>query len=187
TYITYDGDQVVNGRLIVSAARAGKQGASLLGIKREIKELKERAAVLQQQDEQLGLALIASRARLDLAETEYSDLDARLRQEEKMAGARTSQAESLGKELERAQQHVRVVEEEREIAAEERSELEARLDVLREEVLAAEGSRNLVQHSLGSAQSAFAEMRVSVEQFAEQLSAARASAAARAERLRAAL
>src|SRR5262249_22071652 len=179
TYITYEGDQVVNGRLIVSAARAGKEGASLLGIKRQIKELKERTAVLQNQDEQLGLALIASRARLELAETECSDLEARLRQEEKTAAARNSQAESLENELARAQQHIRVVEEEREIAAGERYELEERLGALREKHLAAEGSRNLVQHSLGSAQSAFAEMRLSVEHFAEQLSGARATAAAR--------
>jgi chromosome segregation protein len=186
TYITYDGDQVVNGRLLVSAARAGKEGASLLGLKRQIKELKDRCAILQKQDEELGLALVASRARLDLAETECSELDVRLRQSEKSAAARVSQADALAKDLERAEQHVRVVEQEREIAAEERAELDARLAVLAQELLAAEGSRNLVQHSLASAQSAFGEMRVCVEQFAEQLSAARASAAARAERLRAA-
>jgi chromosome segregation protein len=186
TYITYDGDQVVNGRLIVSAARAGKEGASLLGLKRQIKEIKDRVEVLQCQDEQLGLALLASRARLDLAEAECSELDARLRREERAAAARSSQAEALARELERAEQHVRVVEADREIAAEERAELEGRIAGLGGELTAAEGSRNLVQHSLGSAQSAFAEMRASVERFAEQLSAARASAAARAERLRAA-
>jgi chromosome segregation protein len=186
TYITYDGDQVVNGRLIVSAARAGKEGASLLGIKRQIKEVKDSLVVLGRHEEQLGLALVASGARLDLAETDCSELDARLRQEEKAAAARSSQAESLGKELERAEQHVRVVESEREIAAEEHGELDARAALLRDEVIAAEGSRNLVQLSLASCQAAFAEMRVAVERFAEQLSAARASAAARAERLRAA-
>jgi chromosome segregation protein len=186
TYITYDGDQVVNGRLLVSAARAGKEGASLLGIKRQIKELGERCAILQNQDEQLGLALVASRARLELAEAECSELDIRLRQAEKAAAARTSQADAVAKDLERAEQHVRVVTEEREIAAEERGELESRLALLGQELLAAEGSRNLVQHSLASAQSAFGEMRVCVERFAEQLSDARASAAARAERLRAA-
>ncbi|HKF58789.1 MAG TPA: hypothetical protein VKJ45_25340, partial [Blastocatellia bacterium] len=186
TYITYDGDQVVNGRLLVSAARAGKEGASLLGLKRQIRELKERCAVLQKQDEELALALVASRARLDLAEAECSELDARLRQAEKTAAARISQADALAKDLERAEQHVRVVEQEREIAAEEHAELDARLALLAQELLAAEGSRNLVQHSLASSQSAFGEMRVCVERFAEQLSEARASAAARAERLRAA-
>jgi len=105
---------------------------------------------------------------------------------EKSAAARASRAESLAKDLERAEQHIRVVEEEREIASEECAELEARLTVLREDLLAAEGSRNLVQHSLASAQSVLAEMRGSVERFAEDLSTARASAAARAERLRAA-
>src|SRR5215472_5072407 len=186
TYITYEGDQVVNGRLLVSAARAGKEGASLLGLKRQIRELKERCAVLQKHDEELALALVASRARLDLAEAECSELDARLRQAEKTAAARISQADALAKDLERAEQHVRVVEQEREIAAEEHAELDARLALLVQELLAAEGSRNLVQHSLASSQSAFGEMRVCVERFAEQLSEARASAAARAERLRAA-
>jgi chromosome segregation protein len=186
TYITYGGDQVVNGRLIVSAAPAGKEGASLLGIKRQIKDLKESVAVLGRQDEQLGLALVASRARLELAETDCNELDARLRQEEKDAAARASRAESLGKDLERAEQHVRVVEAEREIAFEEHGQLQARAAQLQDDMAVAEGSRNLVQHSLAAGQAAFAEMRVAVERFAEQLSAARASAAARAERLRAA-
>jgi chromosome segregation protein len=38
-YVTYDGEQVVNGRLIVTGAQAGQEGTSLLGLKREIKKV----------------------------------------------------------------------------------------------------------------------------------------------------
>jgi len=34
-YVTYEGEQVVNGRLIVTGAQAGQKGTSLLGLKRE--------------------------------------------------------------------------------------------------------------------------------------------------------
>ena len=45
-YVTNDGEQVVNGRLIVTGAQAGQRGASLLGLKREIKQLRVQTEML---------------------------------------------------------------------------------------------------------------------------------------------
>ncbi|HXG66466.1 MAG TPA: chromosome segregation protein SMC, partial [Blastocatellia bacterium] len=100
--------------------------------------------------------------------------------------AHDSQLEALARDRERARQHVRVVESEQEITAQERAELQARLESLSVELRGAEASRHAVQEAVAQAQAAFVDMRARVEEFAEQLSAARAQAAARAERLQAA-
>src|SRR5262249_37280600 len=47
-YVTTEGEHVVNGRLIVTGAQAGQQGTSLLGLKRELKELRIRADGLKE-------------------------------------------------------------------------------------------------------------------------------------------
>src|SRR5262249_27257970 len=51
TYVTYEGEQVINGRHIVTGAKAGQKNTSLLGLKREIKELRVRTEQLAVEDE----------------------------------------------------------------------------------------------------------------------------------------
>ena len=186
TYVTYEGEQVINGRHIVTAAKAGQQNTSLLGLKREIKELRLRTETLAAEDEIASGDLERADGERDSLEGESSRLDRELRQHEKAAAGRQSQLEGLARDLERAAQHVRVVESELEMAAEERREVESRLERLSAELITAEASRAEVQSSLAETQSTFAELRTQVEQIAEQLSEARASVAARAERLHAA-
>ncbi|HYL98018.1 MAG TPA: AAA family ATPase, partial [Blastocatellia bacterium] len=186
TYVTYDGEQVVNGRLIVSSAQAGKQGTSLLALRREIRELKERTDVLAADDERLSAALTVARAELQQAETETTALHGETRKVEKSVGSLQSEFDSLGRELERAEQHVAVIQSELEQTGEERQELLGRISEAEASLLAAEGARNLAQHTLKIAQDEFAVMRSVTEQMSEQVSGARASAAARVERLRAA-
>jgi chromosome segregation protein len=186
TYVTYEGEQVVNGRLIVTSAQAGNRGASLLGIKREIKDLEERWAALRSQEEMLVGTLNQHKASLTEMEDAVAVLDSEIRKQEKSAAARASEIQSLTRDFERAEQHVRVVEAETEQAAEERVELQSKQSQLALEVEGALGARNIAQESLESAQSVLAEMRAAVERFSEELSATRAAAAARAERLKAA-
>ncbi|MFL6275217.1 MAG: AAA family ATPase [Blastocatellia bacterium] len=186
TYVTYEGEQVVNGRHIVTGAKAGQKNTSLLGLKREIKELRARTETLAAEDERIAAELNEAEGERDSLEGEAAQLDQELRQHEKGAAARQSQLEGLARDLERAAQHVRVVEAEIMMAAEERGEVEARLDALSGELTEAEASRAAVQSSLAEQQSAFAELRAQVEQMADQLSSARAGVAARVERLQAA-
>ncbi|HKV41009.1 MAG TPA: AAA family ATPase, partial [Blastocatellia bacterium] len=186
TYVTYDGEQVVNGRLIVTSAQAGQQGASLLAIKREIKQLSGMTATLLANETVLAESLAVCRVRLEQEEAAAAALDGELRKAEKMAASRESQLVSLERELERAEQHVRVVAAELDQAAEERAELELKIEELAAEVLRAEGARNLASHSLTAAQADFVTMRQEVEQLADTLSKSRATAAARVERSRAA-
>jgi chromosome segregation protein len=185
-YVTYNGEQVVNGRLIVTGAQADERGVSLLGLKREIKQLRVQTEILRSDEERIAAELARARDLLEGIEGEVSSLDLELREHEKTTVARDSQLEGLARDLERASQHVRVVEAEMEQSAEERAELGARIAQLATELQTAEASREAVQSSISAAQAEFIELRVYVEQLAEQLSTVRSSVAARAERLQAA-
>ena len=184
-YITHDGEQVVNGRLIISGAPASKN-TSLLALKREIKELRAQTKTVLVEEEGLEEGLARVQSHLTEIEGEVSALDAELRQNEKGIAALDSELQGLARELERASQHVRVVESELEQAAIERAELESRIGQVAVELEAAEASRAAVESSVAEAQAGLAAMRQSVEQLAEQLSTVRASVAVRSERLQAA-
>jgi chromosome segregation protein len=185
-YVTYEGEQVVNGRLIVTGAQAGQKGTSLLGLKREIKQLRVQTETLREEEQRISFELGGIERERDGLEGEAATLDQELRHHEKAAAARDSQLQGLHRDLERAAQHVRVVEAELEQASDERAELESRIEQLFAETQTAEASREAVQSSLAAAQAAFVELRARVEQLSEQVSTARASTAARAERLHAA-
>ncbi len=185
-YVTYNGEQVVNGRLIVTSAQEDERGLSLLGLKREIKQLRVQTEILRSDEERIAAELAGARDQLEGIEGEVSSLDLELREHEKTAVARDSQLEGLARDLERASQHVRVVEAEMEQSAEESAELGLRIAHLAADLETAEASREAVQSSIRAAQAEFIELRVYVEQLAEQLSTVRSSVAARAERLQAA-
>ncbi len=185
-YVTYEGEQVVNGRLIVTGAQAGQKGTSLLGLKREIKELREQTESGAEEEQRMSREMGVAEDRLRIVEEETSALDQRLREHEKSAAARTSNLEGLARDLERAAQHVRVVEAELDQSTAERSELEPRIEELGAQLAAAEASSEAVQRSLDEAGLRFVEMRAGVEELSQQVSAVRASVAARAERLHAA-
>ncbi|HXG92618.1 MAG TPA: AAA family ATPase [Blastocatellia bacterium] len=185
-YVTYEGEMVVNGRLIVTGAQAGNKGTSLLGLKREIKQLRVQVAMLGEEEQRLAVSLAEVESRRDSLEGEAATLDQELRRHEKESAARNSQLEGLARDLERAAQHVRVVESELEQAEREHAELDERIEQLASELHAAEESREAVQSSLTASQATLVEMRASVEALSEQLSSARARRAAQAERLQAA-
>lgn len=185
-YVTYDGEQVSGGRLIVTGAQAGQQGTSLLGLKREIKQLRDQLSNTVETERGLAEDLQAADERLHLAETEASSMDLELREHEKSAAARNSHLEGLGRDLERAGAHVKVVEAEIEQASSERAELQTRIEELASELGAADASRAALQSSLDEASSRFIDLRALVEELSQTLSALRASVAARAERLNAA-
>jgi chromosome segregation protein len=185
-YVTYEGEQVVNGRLIVTGGQAGQRGASLLGLKREIKQLRVQTAMLGDEEQRIANELAQVESERNGLEGEASLLDGELRQHEKAAAARNSQLEGLARDLERAAQHVRVVEAELEQAAEEHEEIQLRIEQLLVETSAAEASRASVQSALTEKQSVLVELRAHTEQLSDQLSTIRASVAARAERLHAA-
>src|SRR6185295_12257346 len=159
-YVTTDGEMVINGRLIVTGAQAGQRGTSLLGLKREIKELRIQGETLGLEQARLTGEMDGAEQKLAGMEGEAAALDAELREHEKAAAARNSQLEGLARDLERAEQHVRVVGLELEQAADERREHETREEEVAAELASAESSRLNLQASLGERlQAARAEMR----------------------------
>ncbi len=185
-YVTVEGEQVINGRLIVTNGIDARKGTSLLALKREIRELRTQAEQLHKVEENLAAALTITEEQIAATDEEKSQFDNELRQNEKEAAGRDSHFQGLARELERARQYVRVVEGDIEQAATEHQELQTRIENLNAELQTAEASRDRVQQALTEKQTAFVEMRSGAEAFAEKLSALRASVAAQAERLQAA-
>ncbi len=185
-YVTLDGEQVVNGRLIVTGGQAGQKGTSLLALKREIKQLRVQTQILHGEASRVTADLTEAQKLFEEIEEQKAALDRELREKEKEAAARDTHFASLAKELERAEQYVRVVESEIEQALAERQDLESRIAELALELQAAEAVRAAAEQAVTGAQEAYLVMRAEVEEFAERLSSMRAEVAARAERLQAA-
>jgi chromosome segregation protein len=185
-YVTADGEQVVNGRLIVTGGQAGTRGTSLLGLKREIKDLRERVAAYAARIDAMEADCAASRTGVAAAEAVAAALDNQHREHEKESAARRSRSQLLVHESERAGQHVRVVASEQEQLAAERSELEEKITRVISDLAAAEALQESVRVALGNSQATLGEMRARLEQLAEELAVSRESVAALTERLTAA-
>lgn len=185
-YVTHDGEQVVNGRLIVTAAQADHQGTSLLALKREIRELRARVEGLRGDESTLTSKFDDARQALLEVEREAQLLDVEVREQEKLVAAGGSHIEGLERDWDRARQHVRVVESEIEQSIAESLELESRLQQAAAELQQAERARESAQEEVGSAQAALAEQRTRAEALGAELSSQRAELAAAAERLTAA-
>jgi chromosome segregation protein len=182
-YVTPDGDQVVNGRLIVTGSQGGQKETSLFALKREIRDLRASIEKFHPKETEIEGLLAAAREELAGIERESAWLDGSLREQEKTVAAGASNLEGLERDLARATQHVTVVEADVEQIALERSDLVSRAEQLSPEIEAAEASRIEAEQSLAGAQAIYSELRSQTEQSAEGLSTARALAAARQERL----
>jgi len=185
-YVTMDGEQVLNGRLIVTGARAGEQGTSLLGLKREIRDLGGRVAAVNEAVNELQSKCDAYATTLAALEAEAVILDGRRREQERDLSTWRSRLENAAHEIERANQHVAVVEADIARAGNERADFEAQLSRVTLELANAEQTRATLQWALDESQAALAEMRARSESMSEQLSSARSMAATLTERLSAA-
>ncbi|HEU4389449.1 MAG TPA: AAA family ATPase [Blastocatellia bacterium] len=182
-YVTPDGDQVVNGRLIVTGAPTGQKETSLFALKREIKDLRTHVEGLHPLEAEIEAEMAGAHERLSAIERETTDLDNALREHEKAVAAGESNLEGLERDLSRAVQHVGVVEADIEQLSLERLDLQNRGEQLRPEIQAAEASRLEAEESLANAQVILTDLRAETSRLTEELSSARALAAARQERL----
>ena len=182
-YVTHQGEQVVNGRLIVSGA--GEQGTSLLALKREIRRLREEAVPKKAEEEQLNEQTQMLREQSESLGAAVAAIDAELRSAEREAASLESTATGLGRELARSHQQVCSLENEQIQIATEISENAARRVDLDRRHADAVSSRDQMQAALNEAQEAYSEMRAGFERFAEELSTFRVTVAARGERLQA--
>src|SRR5581483_2048555 len=184
TYVSLSGEQVRAGSLMVGGSRKA-QGASVLTLKREIKELTSQVSELDQSIEAAQAALTQSRTVINELRGHVNNLDGQNREEEKNAVARNSRKNELHRELERAEQHVRVVVEETAQAERDRAELLQKVEQIKNELTAAEQQRTGLEGELMSAQTALGLAKGQLEEQSQLLSQMRAEAAARLERRRA--
>lgn len=183
-FVTLGGELVINGRVVVGGS-ATAQGAQLLGLKREIKELR---AELERIVWEVGSAeaeVAETRRAVSELEAESGELDSTLRADEKSAIERTMRQRQLETDFERAEQHIRVVGSELKRLAEEVDELATRRTAVVAEIETASAERQQVESDLATAQQGLAELRGEVEGSGRELAEARALAAARQERRRA--
>lgn len=183
-FVTVAGELVVNGRVVVGGS-ATAQGAHLLGLKREIKEIRSELERIVWEVGSAEAEVAETRRAVADLEAESGELDSTLRADEKTAIERTMRQRQLSSDFERAEQHIRVVDSERKRLVEEIDELAARRTSVEAEMVTASGERQQVESDLASAQQGLAELRSEVEGDGRQLAEARAVAAARQERRRA--
>lgn len=183
-FVTIAGELVVNGRVVVGGS-ATAAGAHLLGLKREIKEIRSELERIVWEVGSAEAEVSETRRAVADLEAESGELDSTLRADEKTAIERTMRQRQLETDFERAEQHIRVVESERKRLAEEIAELGVRRAAVVVEMETASVERQQVEVDLASAQQGLSELRGEVEADGRQLAEARAVAAARQERRRA--
>ena len=184
TYVALTGEAVRAGSLITGGSRK-TQGTSVLTLKREIKELSSQIDEMSVGIENAQLALAATKQKIAELREQSRTLDSQVRTEEKNAVDRQARARELRKELERAEQHVRVVIEDTAQSERDRSELLVKVEQVKNELTAAEAQRTALEADLLNAQMTLGQAKGQLEEQSQVLSQMRAEAAARLERRRA--
>lgn len=185
--VTTGGEWVVGGQFMAAGGPSvANEGAGLLAFKREMRELEARMVGLEA--DLLFADEAATRARAHLGELEdaFVLLNDAIGREEREHVARELNAAQLQQEIERAERHMRVVEDDAARLAAEQKELRERREKQLQDAEAAEAARSASQASVAQAAEALAAARRAAEDESARLSEHRAAAAAAAERRRAA-
>ena len=157
-YVTYEGEQVVNGRLIVTGGQAGQRGTSLLGLKREIKQLRVQTAMLGDEEQRIADDLLKWRASAKGLKAKRHCSTA------SFASTRKPQPRAIRSLKDwRATSNARrntsaLSKSELEQAAEERAEIQSRIEQLLAETSAAEASR--AERAIGARRKAIRARRI---------------------------
>ena len=173
--------EVVHGRARLSGG-SKDEGRAILGIKREIKELRDRIAGEEAQRDQSVFDVAALETRVAHVSTALSAVNADLHREEKAMLSLELQLQRSADDLQKVQKKVELLEIERRGAEEQRRGLEGRqreahesIARLEHEQRAADGRLSLAQHSLGDA-------REALQALARRAAEAKAAYAALVER-----
>jgi chromosome segregation protein len=185
-FVTLNGDWISSGQFVNAGdARAVEEGAGLLAFKRELRELETRSEVLAREVEAAGAAAKQARARLVELEDGVVTLNEAIGREEREAMTRELTAAGLTQEVERAERHMKVVEQDLARVADERREVEQRRSRALLDAEAAETARESAADNVIQASALLTDLRREAESESEMLAAQRAAAAAAAERRRA--
>ncbi len=184
-FVTTDGDWVAGGQLVNAGnGRALEEGAGLLTFKRELRELESRVADLAAQLAVTEVAVKDARAELTGLEESVVLLNASIAREDREAMARELNYGTLQQDIERAERHLRVVNDDTARLEQERRELEESRTRSLSEAEVAETLRRATQDRIELTTNVLAGIRRDAEAESEILNQQRAEAAAAAERRR---
>src|ERR1043166_4829165 len=141
-FVTTDGDWVSGGQFVNAGdGRALEEGAGLLTFKRELRELESRVADLAAALAVAEVSVADARSRMAGLEEAVVLLNASIAREEREVMALEMTAESLRHDVERAERHMRVVTDDTDRLAQERTAIEESLTRTLSEAEAAEQMR----------------------------------------------
>jgi chromosome segregation protein len=173
--------EVVRGRVLVSGG--GKdEGRGILGIKREIKELRDRIAAETAERDQSTAEVAALETRIAQLSTSLAAISADLHSEEKAIVGLEMQLQRSAEDLQRVRHKAGLVEAERRTADEQRRALEARQQEARASIVRLQQEQRAADERLSQAQHRLGDAREGAHGLADRAAEAKAAYATMVER-----
>ena len=177
---TLSGD-VVRGRMLVSGG-SKDEGRAILGIKREIKELRDRITGEEAERDQSVSEVAALETRIAQVTNAVVAVNADLHREEKAILALEMQLQRSADDLQRVQRKFELLEIERRGAEEQRQGLDARQLEARESIARLDQEQRAADEKLSHAQHRLGDARDALQVLARRAAEAKASYATLVER-----
>ncbi len=177
---TLTGD-IVRGRMLVSGG-SKDEGRAILGIKREIKELRDRIAGEEAERDQSVSEVAALETRIAQVSNAVTAVNADLHREEKAIIGLEMQLQRSADDLQKVQKKFELLEIERRGAEEQRQGLEARQREARESIARLDGEQRAADEKLSHAQHRLGDARDALQALARRAAEAKASYATLVER-----
>jgi chromosome segregation protein len=177
---TLNGD-VVRGRMLVSGG-SKDEGRAILGIKREIKELRDRIAGEEAERDQSVSEVAALETRIAQVSNAVVAVNADLHREEKAILGLEMQLQRSADDLQKVQKKFELLEIERRGADEQKQGLEARQHEARESIARLDEEQRAADEKLSHAQHRLGDAREALQVLARRAAEAKASYATLVER-----
>jgi chromosome segregation protein len=176
------GGDVVRGRMLVSGG-SKDEGRAILGIKREIKELRDRIAGEEAERDQSVSDVAALETRIAQVSNAVAAVNADLHREEKAIIGLEMQLQRSADDLQKVQKKFELLEIERRGAEEQRKGLEARQREARESIVRLDQEQRAADEKLSLAQHRLGDAREALQALARRAAESKASYATLLERM----
>ncbi len=185
--VTKDGDLIFGNKLFVSGkATQNDKNSSLLGFKRELRELQTDSEKFSGEVEKSEKAITKLRQNLAAKETQISELQTVITAAERELLSQEIQSKSLFQEIERAERHKKVVADETKQIERELAEIISRQNDAKANAKKAESAKNSASEKLSEISEKIGVARQKVEEENTILNERRTLAATTQERRRSA-
>lgn len=187
SYVTTDGDLVFSGKLFISGkANQNDKNSSLLGFKRELRELQVDYEKLAKEVETGEKEIVGLREKLSAKESQTSELQVVITTTERELLSQEMQSKSILQEIERAERHKKVVVEETKQIKNELNEILNKQKDAKTNAEKAELARDAATKNLALFNEKLGSSREKLEEVNAELNEKRTLASVAAERRRSA-